>query len=265
MMPKWLVGISKANPDKRLIKKLLEELEYNISYGHDDPNPICFWITSYKFEQWNEKQVLDDVDKLITSLKSASQVEDQELDVEYSVILELGEDGRYKHKVFGQATLTQMTSASAVIVTTYGNKHLTEEEIRKLREEQRRRDQENRILKYLRPAILNDNARQVTELLKPELTIFRMYQIYELIEDDLGGKISIIASQNQAKRFRRSANHPEVSGLESRHSVTNNKPPPNPMNLSEMKNFIDRLTEKWFEYILNKDAVKYASSTTLCD
>jgi hypothetical protein len=74
-----------------------------------------------------------------------------------------------------------------------------------------------------------------------------MYHIYELIEDDLGGKLCGLASKKDWTRFKHSVNHQAVFGDASRHIASNEKPPSNPMSLEEAQAFISRASDLWFK------------------
>jgi hypothetical protein len=87
----------------------------------------------------------------------------------------------------------------------------------------------------------------------PTLGWGTMYKIWELIEEDVEGGFKAIvrhgwASRNEIEVFKRSCNHPEVAGNESRHAVTEAEPPKHPMSLVEARNFIRTLAQRWLQW-----------------
>lgn len=79
-----------------------------------------------------------------------------------------------------------------------------------------------------------------------------LYKVYEIIDKDAGIKKNHWITEANRNRFRRSANHPAVSGFDARHGYQKEKPPENPMALSEAKELIDNLVFQWLDYYKNK-------------
>lgn len=74
-----------------------------------------------------------------------------------------------------------------------------------------------------------------------------LYKIYELIETD--GFLPIQRGgihRRKADLFRRTANNPSSSGLNSRHAI-DDSPPEKPMSLSEGQEFIKLILHEWLE------------------
>jgi hypothetical protein len=74
-----------------------------------------------------------------------------------------------------------------------------------------------------------------------------LYKIYELIESS--GLLPIQRGgvyRKKADLFRRTANNPSASGLNSRHAI-DESPPEKPMSLSEGQEFIKRIIHEWIE------------------
>lgn len=76
-----------------------------------------------------------------------------------------------------------------------------------------------------------------------------LYRIYEIIEDDIGGKDNIIkqgwAKKDIIKLFKRTANSPKAIGDISRHGKESKTPPSNPMELGEAQALIKILLYNW--------------------
>jgi len=94
----------------------------------------------------------------------------------------------------------------------------------------------------------HEPARKVLRMLAARTLDWRiLYSIYEVIENDAGGKISSRgwASENELSLFRRTANHPAAAGDEARHGVLSAEPPAKPMSIEDGRALIKRLVDKW--------------------
>lgn len=106
------------------------------------------------------------------------------------------------------------------------------------------------VLRWLPIAQRDDCVAKVFRLLNsPQLTWSVLYNIFEVIEHDIGGSKRISemgwASSAVLNRFKHSANSPLVGGDHSRHGIENTSPPSNPMSLSEARALIDMLVHGW--------------------
>ena len=73
-----------------------------------------------------------------------------------------------------------------------------------------------------------------------------LYRIYEIVNKDCGGIVDKgWASANIITNFKHTANHPESSGLDSRHGRMSKDPPKKPMPLLEAKALIFWITLAW--------------------
>jgi hypothetical protein len=63
----------------------------------------------------------------------------------------------------------------------------------------------------------------------------------------MDGDLSPFATTKQLTRFNRSIHHPGVLGLEACHAVSNEKPPPDPMDMDEAKRFIEASPKSGFQ------------------
>lgn len=79
-----------------------------------------------------------------------------------------------------------------------------------------------------------------------------LYRIYEVIEENIGGKEKIedlgLASKTRIKLFKRTANSPQVLGCKARHGHKKHTPPKNPMSLNEAKALIKNLIIQWVKH-----------------
>jgi len=76
-----------------------------------------------------------------------------------------------------------------------------------------------------------------------------LYKVYEIIEDAFGGMQNIIeqgwASKSSIKRFKHTANSPDVIGDEARHGKQVTTGPKKPMSISEARSLIETLLIRW--------------------
>lgn len=76
-----------------------------------------------------------------------------------------------------------------------------------------------------------------------------LYMVLEVIEQDVGGENELIkkpwAIGYDIKLFKRTANNFIVIGREARHGHDKDKPPKNPINLSEAQALIRNILSKW--------------------
>ena len=82
-----------------------------------------------------------------------------------------------------------------------------------------------------------------------------LYRLYEVIESDVGHLMRQLgwASQNELKRFTRTANSVAAVGDKARHGVEQSDPPPKPMSLAHARALIDRVLRAWLEWKASHD------------
>lgn len=84
-----------------------------------------------------------------------------------------------------------------------------------------------------------------------EHNFINLYKIYEIIQDEVGRKkIEGWMTKEKVSDFKRTANHPDAIGYEARHGIPKNKekPPENPMSLSDAENLIIDVIKKWLDW-----------------
>jgi hypothetical protein len=96
-------------------------------------------------------------------------------------------------------------------------------------------------------ALRDERAIKVQKLLQGEPNPLALGHAVDLIEDDLGGAISKLASANQLTRFYRSINHQDVFGEEARHITSPDEPPPDPMTIGEARTFANEIAKRWMD------------------
>ena len=168
---------------------------------------------------------------------------DYEIGFETSTVHEYDADGTEIHchrKVYarGAATLTVTGHAAVVSVTDLS---LSPEE----QAEKERLARVARAGELVKAAARSELVLTVMRLLDGEPGTLELGHVHELLLDDMDGDLSAFATGKQLTRFNRSINHPDVLGLKARHAVTNDHPPPDPMDMGEATRFIRSIAEKW--------------------
>lgn len=86
----------------------------------------------------------------------------------------------------------------------------------------------NPVLDWIAMGRKNPNVARALQLMTGEFTWVNMYRLYEVIQDDLGGKGSITsrgwASDNKIDLFKHTANHSAVLGGDARHGSQSKGP-----------------------------------------
>jgi hypothetical protein len=97
------------------------------------------------------------------------------------------------------------------------------------------------------------NVTKVCQYINQDLNSWlTLYKIYEVIEAECFPPLQRNGEYwKKAALFRRTANNPSSSGLNSRHAI-DDSPPETPMSLSDAQNFIKLLIKEWLETKKNK-------------
>lgn len=77
----------------------------------------------------------------------------------------------------------------------------------------------------------------------------RLYKIYEVIRDDVGGESGLQgwATRNEISAFTGSANRPDVSGDDARHARASGPPPRRAISHSQGREFVAKLLHNWMD------------------
>jgi hypothetical protein len=98
-------------------------------------------------------------------------------------------------------------------------------------------------------ALDDANVGRALELFGLEPTWVSLYQVLDVIEEDVGGERGLEAKgwafPAEIKRFTHTANNFRALGPAARHARTDWEPPAKPMDLDEAKSLIGGLIERW--------------------
>lgn len=98
----------------------------------------------------------------------------------------------------------------------------------------------------------DENVATVLQILGDRLKDWvNLYNIFEVVEDDVGGIPKIVekgwATKKAIRRFKQTANSVLAIGYEARHVGKIIPPPPKEMALSEAKSFIKNIINNWIQ------------------
>lgn len=88
------------------------------------------------------------------------------------------------------------------------------------------------------------------------LSWVELYRLWEVVEEALGGSVSMLKtiSEKQRIRFKRTANSVSAAGDQARHGSESTLPPPNPMDPGEARGFVDAVLREWLQ-TLSRESV----------
>lgn len=101
----------------------------------------------------------------------------------------------------------------------------------------------------------NEDVKNVMALVnRPDFrTWSNLYKIFEIINKKKDIKKKGWMSAKQITSFKRTANHPAVSGLDARHGHQKEEPPTDIMKLEDAVDIICNVIEQWINYLMNGD------------
>lgn len=245
---RWMVEITDLEGDRRFLTDLLKAL--NVELYQKDGNT---YLTSNQFEaKSTSAEVWKLAEEMCEGISELSSGPDTNVSFKLDKLYEHHKNGSQSRYIFGcgKVETLSLLTATATVTSTI---EISEEEKNKLRDEQLEREYQEkltRVTSRLVPALQDKCVLRVHRLLQLELSPKRMYDIFELIQDDFGKqgkKLTLLATKDEQKRFTRSVCHPEVFGEDSRHIVSKVEPPPNPMSLKEARTFILNFADLWFK------------------
>ena len=168
---------------------------------------------------------------------------DLEIGFESGPVYEYDSDGNQigkNHKVYLQGATSVGLAGQVVAVE---NTSISPEE----KAEFERQARAEKAAQLMRAVMRSDLVLTVLRLFEGEPWGTELGHVHKLIQYDMDGDLSRFGTRNQFERFNRSINHPGVLGLKARHAVTNDEPPPDPMNLKQATQFIRDVADKWIK------------------
>lgn len=110
------------------------------------------------------------------------------------------------------------------------------------------------IIKITKLMKKNEELEKVMRLVnRPDFkTWVILYKVYEIIDHNADVKKQKWIPEKKRNLFKRTANHPEASGLEARHGFQKEEPPENPMGIEEAVSLINNLIEQWINFLTER-------------
>lgn len=152
-----------------------------------------------------------------------------------AAIQELGEDGNLRQHVVLQVPTIEVRAMLGVAAVKVGDEPPARPQPGSLPTDL-----------MLRVALDDDDARKALRLwAEGPRTFPRLSNIVELVEARANIAAKGWASQEELKRFHRTANHPEAAGDDARHARARSEPPPKPMTPLEAEELVRRILAGW--------------------
>jgi len=242
---RWFVEITDVEGNDRLLREILGELSITVV-----EEQAGRFLVSESFEVLATPGEVHDLAMRVRSILEEADLQIQLKFKLGSVFEEAGGDARRKHAFLTISPAHFRIIGSTMSVKLESSVPLSEDQRKRLEEEQREREYQQlrrKALSRVLSAFRDDRALQVQRLLRGELTPQTMGHIADLIQDDIGREMRDLISGTQLARFYRSINHPDVFGVQARHIVSNVEPPSHPMSLGEAREFIRALATRWMD------------------
>lgn len=244
----WFIEVVSLTGDETVVRALLATEGYDLTERHDGSSTKRV-LRHDKYQSFSDGgEVNADAQLVANRLARFSTVQDTPLGISFGPVHRVNIDGSTSKHIFAQLT-SVVSVACTGAVTVIRDPAVSEEERVKLETEAAARAAEVRrqvLIRRGEAAMKDARVLDLMEMLKVEkLSPTQMGHIVDLVRDLCAGKLDAFASGNQVKRFERSINHPSVMGLDSRHAVTREQPPPKPMTMSEASDFARRIGAGW--------------------
>ena len=244
---RWRVEINDLGGDGRLLRDVLERL--SIQLEEEAGNRF---LIGDAFEAFGTAAEVHAFASRVQSIVTEQADPDILMSFQIGPVAEKLEDGTLRKYVFMAARGASVTVGTAqATLTVHGGLSLSDADQKRIEDEQKeltyqakRRKATSRVVSALK----DGRALQVQRLLRKDLKPLVMGHIADLIQDDMGGAMKSLVSNNQLTRFQRSINHQKVFGEDARHITSKEEPPPKPMSFRQARTFIRDLAARWLEY-----------------
>jgi hypothetical protein len=246
----WDVEVLRLSGDTGIIRAAFLFAGYKLI--EEDPGNSNLWFLRHpKYDSFESAgEVHADAIALAGRLREIAKLEGETYDFEVGAIRKMNSDGSTNRNVF-----VSLSACIEVSVKGEGqvipNPNISEEERVRYAEEVAQHEAEGRrvaLIGRMGAALTKPVVLQVMELLAiQEPSATELGHIIDLVTDDCVGDITGYTTKPELSRFNRSINHPSVMGLNARHAVSNQEPPPKPMTESEAKLFAQRIGREWLK------------------
>jgi hypothetical protein len=246
---RWSIEVTTLYGDEGLVGETLLRVGYELHTTRNGQIQRLELVHPKYGRLESADQVRNDGKLLTERLQRFSDVERIKFGIELGAILSHQSDGSVRRILLAEVNVVLGPATMSATATLSPNPAQSEEERRRLVEEAATREAErkrNASIRRATVAIEVPKALEVMELMCiPEPTTTELGHIVDIVKDESGGRLDKYAAQKQIERFTRSINHPTVFGLGARHAVSNEIPPPRPMDMAEAKAFALGIGAAW--------------------
>lgn len=230
---KWLVLLEGREFYLCYLSKLLDSPELRVIEDHGS-----YYLSSSHFDA-----MLDDDDVYfcakvhLQSIKEVATVCFGEIVyIKSNVVVKIDEDGK-RHRYVGISSNINCGEGADMSINCGQEEHFVQESI-KFKNWMTLQKQSDKVVKVLH--ILNSYEHNWVNL----------YKVYEIIEGEVGSKITKDgwASKEKIKSFTRTTQSPGAIGDDARHGIDRCDPPKNPMSLPEAQSLIISIVRKWLDW-----------------
>lgn len=244
----WSIEVVGVTGDESVVTAVVAAEGYELTERHDG-NSVKKVLRHEKYQPSEDASAINaDAQQLADRLARFAAAQGLPLGIAFGPVQRVGADGSTSKHIFVQATSAISITCTAT-ATVLRNPDISEEERVRLENELTARAAAHKrqaLIRRGQAAMKDGRVLDLMELMKVEaLNPTQMGHIVDLVRDMCGGNLNAFASRKEVERFDRSINHPTVMGLDSRHAVSREQPPPWPMTISEAGEFARRIGAAW--------------------
>jgi hypothetical protein len=222
----WEIEIIKITGEEDCTREVLQRCGYEFR-KRENEQIMTEWLHHSKYKIFTSCGEVDfDSQKIVSRLREILRLNVANLGIEFGVIKQLINDSSTQQYIILRPFAMTAISTCTVEVEIIKNPNISDEQ---RQASQRKFDQQMKT-KEVNLAVAAMTKPSIIKIMKlisvPRPSVTQLGHIVDLIVEDCNGDITEFASKNEKERFYRSINHPQVMGLESRHAVSKQEPPP---------------------------------------
>lgn len=244
---RWLVEVKEVVGDHDLVAEVVERAGYKLAADEETGHRLL--LTHPKYEECETASpVHADAKKLADTLSRFSELEGTLLGFALGAVQSKQPDGTINKHLFAELHEEINLFFSATVTLTRNPAISEAEHQRLIAEAEAKADEQKRlsIIRRASAALQRPRILEVMEIMNTaEPTTTQLGHIVDLVQDECGGDLGRYATRKQLKRFNHSINHPQVFGLEARHAVSAEDPPPKPMDFAKAIEFARSIGRSW--------------------
>ncbi len=237
-MAEWRVQLRGNSSDLQELEQIF--IDHDPTIVHDDDN---FYLKSARWERFREAEaenIRNEAKKLIELLDRAAYIHFRDAaPIAIDHVVRIGDDGRKKPFVFGEAVLTLRPARLRATATVTGPDGQSIQNKR-----------EHTIIRVLRQLERYPLVADALMFLRKGDWV-SLYKAYEIVRDEVHGNENILhhgwLTRKSISRFTQTAQSREALGDDARHASRKYKSPKEPMSIHEARAIIGDLLQKWID------------------